>query len=65
MVLNTEKLKKKMEQQSMTLHDLAETTGIPLDRISMIVDGTDPYWDNAKRIAVALGTTIDEIWGGE
>lgn len=56
---------KAMVDADMTQAKLAEATGMHLTNINAIVNGTRPRVDTALKIAKALNTTVEALWGLE
>ena len=54
-----------LAQRGMTQRDLAEMTGLEVCQISLICSGkkTNIMLETAKRICLALGSTLDETFG--
>lgn len=49
----------------MSQTDLANETKMHLTHINAIVHGSRPNVDTAIKIARALGTTVEALWGGD
>lgn len=52
-----------MIDADMTQTKLAEVTGLHLTNVNAIVNGTRPRVDTALKIAKALNTTVEALWG--
>lgn len=64
MGLMGERLKKLRERNGLTQEDVAARTGISSRQLQKYESGdADPSLDNAGKIAVVLGTTIDYLAG--
>lgn len=59
------RLKRILGYKGLTQRDLAEMTGIQMYKISQLCTGKniDIYLSNAKKIAYALGLTLDDVFG--
>lgn len=57
-------LKRLLFERQMTITALAEQSGVSYANLSLVVAGKRvPTLENALRIARALDTTIEELWG--
>lgn len=62
MVMNPNKVIAALRRKNVTQSDLARNVGVTKEAVSKIVNGfRDPSLEVAKRIAVYLGTTIDDL----
>lgn len=54
-----------LEETGLSAKDLAESAGLPLDRVEAIVDGRwTPSPEERAKVAAALGLSVDEVsWG--
>ena len=62
-----EKLKALKNQKNWSNLQLAEAANLPIDTVNKILAGTtrNPNTDTLRRMASALGTTVDEILGDD
>ncbi|TGE35842.1 XRE family transcriptional regulator [Desulfosporosinus fructosivorans] len=63
-VMNMNRVRKVRLQKGLTQHDLAELAGVQQKEISLIENDLKPDFTLkvAKRIANALGETVDYLW---
>lgn len=62
-----ERIKARKQALGITVNDLCERSGVPLDTINNIVYGrsSDPRMETMSRLAIALDTTLDFLVHGK
>lgn len=55
-------VRQRRTQLGMTLEQLAHKSGVPVSTISDVERGVEPKVLTAKRIAIALGSTVEDLW---
>ncbi|WP_125579186.1 helix-turn-helix domain-containing protein [Lacticaseibacillus suibinensis] len=53
------------DKTAMSQTSLAIKSGVSQTTISAIEHGTDPTWENMKKLALALNITVDDLMGTE